>query len=178
MKTSIDEEPNSPPENGNLEEYVEKRLFSDTIDSLETHVARKKSIADSLRYSILYLIYEFERLPRKHLVNATGKTSNGLQHHLRELLNANLIAEVPVPDGEDNRLSYYRMTTLGRQEIEADIRNIQGETSDPSWGDEIRERDLVQHPNDVRSSGGSTSGLTSTQKSDQLAQDTGIEGGI
>jgi DNA-binding transcriptional ArsR family regulator len=111
-------------EEGNIEEYVEEKLFSDAIDTLNLHVERKKAVADRLRYSVLYLLYKHDKLPREELVQATGKESNALHHHLRELLNNNLIAEVPTSAEEDGRKSYYRITKLGAQEIEADIQNI------------------------------------------------------
>lgn len=126
MKSKLVNPPDSPPEGGDIERYVENRLFRGRIDSLGAHVDRKKAVSDTLRYSILFLLYEFENLSRKQLVAATGKSSNGLQHHLRDLLDGNLIAEVPTPKDEDGRLTFYRITTLGRQEIEADIRNITG----------------------------------------------------
>lgn len=118
--------PATTPEEGDIEAYVEERLFSDTIDSLEAHIDRKRALADPFRYSILYLLYECERMPRTQLAKATGLESSGLQHHLRDLLDANLIAEAPTPDGADGRLTYYRITTLGKQEIAGDVRNITG----------------------------------------------------
>ncbi|MCU4973281.1 winged helix-turn-helix domain-containing protein [Halobacteria archaeon AArc-m2/3/4] len=114
----------SEPERGGLEEYVETQLFAETIDSLEAQIARKKALADPVRYGLCYLLYERERLPRKQLATATGLNDNGLQHHLRALLDANLVAEAPTPDGADGRLTYYRITTLGIQEIESDVQNI------------------------------------------------------
>lgn len=69
-------------------------------------------------------------MPRKQLATATGLESSGLQHHLPDLLDANLIAEAPTPDGADGRLTYYRITTLGKQEINADVRNITGTDAD------------------------------------------------
>lgn len=112
---------------GEIEAYVETKIFGNTIDTLELHVDRKAAVADTLRYSILWLLYEYKELPRSMLVQATGKQSNGLHHHLRELLNNNLIAEVAGPEDGDKRTSYYRITKLGEQEIEADVMNITGE---------------------------------------------------
>lgn len=145
MERPLIETPDSPPESGDIEDHVRKRLFQETVDSLEGHVNRKKAISDSLRYSILFLLYEFRRLPRKKLVDATGKKSNALQHHLRELLNTNLIAEVPTPNDEDGRFTHYQVTTLGDHEIEADIYNIKGNLPDRSapldknWDDPVQE---------------------------------------
>lgn len=112
---------------GNLEEYVETTIFEETIDTLELHVDRKDAVADTLRYGILWLLYEYREVPRKVIAKATGKENNGLQHHLRKMLNNNLITEVSGPTEEDGRTSYYRITKLGEQEIEADILHITGE---------------------------------------------------
>lgn len=102
------------------------RLVSDVIDSFAAHIDRKQAHTDPFRYSILYLLYERERMPWKQLATATGLESSGLQYHLRDLLDANLIAEASTPDGTDGRFAYYRITTLGKQEITADVRNITG----------------------------------------------------
>ncbi|WP_263018568.1 ArsR/SmtB family transcription factor [Natronobiforma cellulositropha] len=118
----------SDAEDGALERYVDQRLFGETVDSLEAHVQRKKALADPVRYSILYLLYERERLPRTQLVSATGLDANGLHHHLRALLEANLLAKAPTPDGADGRITYYRITTLGVDEIENDVATISGES--------------------------------------------------
>ena len=119
-------DPAAVPDQGTIKQYVDEQLFSDTIDSLAAHIDRKKALADPVRYSLLYLLYDREQMPRKQLANATGLESSGLQYHLRDLLDANLIAEVPTPDEADGRVTYYRITTLGKQEIIADIRNITG----------------------------------------------------
>lgn len=127
MKAKPTRDNKTLPTNGNIKQYVNNRLFKDTIDTLDSHIDRKKAIADALRYSILYLLYEFEELQRKELTKATGKDSNGLQHHLRDLLEANLISQIPAPEDKDGRLTYYRINTLGKQEIESDIKNITGD---------------------------------------------------
>lgn len=111
---------------GEIEEHVEKDLFGETIDTLDVHTDRKSALGDSIRYSILYIVYQCRTISRMKLSEATGRDSNGLQHHLRELLNNNMIAEVPAPDEGDGRMSYYRITKIGAQEIEADINNITG----------------------------------------------------
>lgn len=129
---SSDRSPNSKVEK--LTEYVDRQLFRDSIDSLRALIARKKALANIDRYSILFIMFERGRIPRKALVALTGKDSNGLQHHLRELLDANLIAEVPIEADEDGRTSYYRITKLGEQEIEADIQNITGRPLSLGWG--------------------------------------------
>jgi DNA-binding MarR family transcriptional regulator len=109
---------------GDVTEYVEQRLFSGKIDSLEPHIERKKALADPTRYSILYLLYEYDQISRKRLAEETGRDGNDLQYHLRDLLDANLVAKIPAPEGADGRQTYYRITTLGKQEIASDIEHI------------------------------------------------------
>lgn len=111
---------------GNVIQYVEQRLFSRKIDSLDPHIERKKALAEPTRYSILYLLYEYGEISRKLLVAETGRDSNDLQHHLNDLLNTNLIAKIPAPENADGRKTYYRITTLGKQEIASDIEHIVG----------------------------------------------------
>jgi DNA-binding MarR family transcriptional regulator len=111
---------------GNVEEYTEQSLFGGKIDSLKAHVARKQALADPFRYSVLHLVYEYGRVSRKLLARETGRDGNDLQHHLRELLKTNLIGEVPAPEGADGRQTFYRITTLGRQEIASDIEHVRG----------------------------------------------------
>jgi DNA-binding MarR family transcriptional regulator len=111
---------------GNMIQYVEKRLFGGKIDSLGPHIERKKALAEPTRYSILYLLYEYGEISRKRLVAETGRDSNDLQHHLNDLLDTNLIAKIPAPEGADGRKTYYRITTLGKQEIASDIEHIVG----------------------------------------------------
>ena len=111
---------------GNVIQYVEQRLFGGKIDSLGPHIERKKALAEPTRYSILYLLYEYGEISRKRLVAETGRDSNDLQHHLNDLLDTNLIAKIPAPEGADGRKTYYRITTLGKQEIASDIEHIVG----------------------------------------------------
>jgi DNA-binding MarR family transcriptional regulator len=111
---------------GKIEEYAERCLFGDKVESLAGHIRRKQALADSFRYSVLFLLYHYNRISRKRLVNETGRTSNGIQHHINDLLETNLMAEVPAPEDADGRRTYYRITTLGKQEMERDIENIVG----------------------------------------------------
>lgn len=111
---------------GNVTEYVEQRLFGGKIDSLGPHIERKKALAEPTRYSIMYLLYEYGAISRKRLVAETGRDSNDLQHHLNDLLDTNLIAKIPAPETADGRKTYYRITTLGKQEIASDIEHIVG----------------------------------------------------
>lgn len=112
---------------GNATEYVENRLFGNSIDTLENHIERKRALAEPTRYTILYLAYEYNEISRKRLSKEIGRTSNKLQQPLQKLLNAELLEEIPGPKGADKRRTYYRITTLGKQEIESDLRNITGE---------------------------------------------------
>lgn len=111
---------------GDAQEYVDQRIFGNSVDDLENHIRRKKAIANEARYSILYLLYEYGEMSRKRLSDETGRTSNKLQQPLRKLLDAHLIEKIPGPRGADERKTYYRPTTLGRQEIASDLRNIIG----------------------------------------------------
>jgi DNA-binding MarR family transcriptional regulator len=113
---------------GDASSYVETRLFESSFDDLGSHIARKKALADEGRYTILYLLYEYGELSRKRLSDETGRASNALEQPLRRLLDAELIERIPGPTGADQRKTYYRITTLGRQEIASDIENIIGGT--------------------------------------------------
>ena len=129
---------------GTVEEYVEHRLFDGKIDSLEPHIARKKALADPFRYSILYLLYEYGRISRKLLADETGRESNDLHHHLRDLLDANLIAQIPAPEDADGRQTYYRITTLGRQEIASDIEHIVGGYASEEYHQILGDPELIE----------------------------------
>jgi DNA-binding MarR family transcriptional regulator len=111
---------------GNVVQYVEQRLFGGKIDSLGPHIERKKALAEPTRYSILYLLYEYGEISRTRLAAETGRDSNDLQHHLNDLLDTNLIAKIPAPEDADGRKTYYRITTLGKQEIASDIEHVVG----------------------------------------------------
>lgn len=118
---------------GELLEYVDSELFGGSTDSLERFTARKQALAHPVRYAILYYAYvasdgdEAERVARTELKRLLDREKNGLQTHVRPLLTANLLAEVPAPDGADGRRTFYRLTTLGKREIESDLRNVRGE---------------------------------------------------
>lgn len=129
---------------GDVKEYVERRLFDDSVDSLDAHIERKQALAHPVRYSILYLIYEYGSASRKRLASETGRDNNKLQHHLRDLLDANLIAEIPAPDGADGRRTYYRITTLGKQEITADLRNLVGEHAETTRFESLVDPELTE----------------------------------
>lgn len=126
MKETIEPDLFTELDEGNATKYVERRLFGGKIDSLDPHIERKQALAEPTRYSILYLLYEYGEISRKRLVADTGRDSNDLQHHLNDLLDTNLIAKIPAPKGADGRKTYYRITTLGKQEIASDIEHIVG----------------------------------------------------
>ena len=111
---------------GQASNYVETRLFENSFDDLTSHITRKKALADEGRYTILYLLYEYGELSRKRLSDETGRVSNKLEQPLRRLSDADLIEKIPGPEGADQRKTYYRITTLGRQEIASDIENVIG----------------------------------------------------
>jgi DNA-binding MarR family transcriptional regulator len=118
---------------GQGEKYVDTRLFENSFDDLGSHIKRKKALADKGRYTILYLLYEYGELSRKRLSNETGRVSNKLEQPLRQLLDADLIEKIPGPEGADQRKTYYRISTLGRQEIASDIENIIGGRVDEAY---------------------------------------------
>lgn len=126
MTGTIEPELFTELDEGNVIQYVGQRLFGGKVASLDSHIERKKALAEPTRYSILYLLYEYGEISRKRLVEETGRDSNDLQHHLNDLLDTNLIAKIPAPEGADGRKTYYRITTLGKQEIASDIEHIVG----------------------------------------------------
>ena len=126
MSRATEQEIFSELDNGNLIQYVEKRLFQGKVDSLGPHIERKQALAEPTRYSILYLLYEYGKVSRIRLASESGRDSNDLQHHLNELLDTNLIAKISAPEDADERQTYYRITSLGKQEISSDIENIVG----------------------------------------------------
>lgn len=115
---------------GELVEHVDAELFDGSTDSLERFSARKKALAHPVRYAILYYLHaasESKRVPRTELKRLLDRENNALQTHVRPLLSANLLAEVPAPDGVDGRQTFYRLTTLGKREIESDLWNVRDE---------------------------------------------------
>ncbi|WP_141465273.1 winged helix-turn-helix domain-containing protein [Salinadaptatus halalkaliphilus] len=143
---------------GTASEYIETRLFRNSFDDLSSHIKRKKALADEGRYTILYLLYEYGEISRKRLSDETGRVSNNLEQPLRQLLEADLIEKIPGPEGADKRKTYYRITTLGRQEIASDIENIIGGTvndayyevlKDPALDPECDTEERVRRPDDL-----------------------------
>lgn len=116
----------SIPDDGNLERYVEQRLFEERIGTLSDHAARKAALGDERRYAILFVLWERDEMARKELASAIDDEGFDLTHHLGELVDVGLVARTGTPEGEDGRQTFYTITHLGRQEIESDYHNITG----------------------------------------------------
>lgn len=125
MAAETDDRP-TPPDERDLRGYVDERLFDDSVGTLADHVARKAALGDARRYAIVFLLYEREEVPRSELAAAVDDPSFDLTHHLGELVDAGLVARTGAPEGADGRRTFYEITHLGRQEIEADYRNVTG----------------------------------------------------
>ncbi|WP_135305445.1 winged helix-turn-helix domain-containing protein [Haloarcula amylovorans] len=117
------------PDEGELEQYVDQRLFDDSMGTLADHAARKAALGDQRRYAILFLLWEREEVARKELAAAIDDDSYDLSHHLGELVDVGLVARTGAPADADGRQTFYTITHLGHQEIEADTRNITGAAS-------------------------------------------------
>lgn len=118
------------PEDGDLEQYVDQRLFGDSMGTLADHAARKAALGDTRRYALMVLLWERDEMARKELAAAIDDDTFDLTHHLTELIDVGFIARTGAPEDTDGRQTFYEITHLGRQEIEGDYRNITG--SDPS----------------------------------------------
>ena len=118
------------PDEGELEQYVDQRLFDDSMGTLADHTARKAALGDERRYAILFLLWEREEVARKELAVTIDDDRYDLSHHLGELVDAGLIARTGAPEDADGRQTFYTITHLGRQEVDSDYRNITG--FDPS----------------------------------------------
>lgn len=114
------------PDEGDVERYVDEQLFSGSMGTLTDHVARKAALGDRRRYAILYYLWEREEVARKELAETIDDPGFDLTHHLGELVDAGLVARVGVPEDQDGRQTFYRITHIGQQEITSDIRNITG----------------------------------------------------
>jgi DNA-binding MarR family transcriptional regulator len=108
-----------------IQTHVETALFAGTMDSLEAFTARKQALAHPIRYALLYRICELKEVEQPTLVEESGFDLSELHEHLRPLLDANLVARIPAPGGIRGKRTYYRITTLGRDEIESDIATLQ-----------------------------------------------------
>lgn len=117
-----------PPEESDLQQYIDEHLFSGSFGTLTDHVARKAALGDERRYAILYYLWDREEVARKELAAAIDNPDLDLTHHLNELIDAGLVTRTGAPEGADGRQSYYKITHIGQQEIEADTENITGST--------------------------------------------------
>lgn len=158
----------SEVEDGELRQYVDTKVFGPVLDSLRAITERKKAVADETRYSILYLLYETSVLGRKAISALIGQDEEGLEYHLRLLRNANLIARVNTPDGVDRRRTYYRITPLGQDEIESDLRAVRSQfIANRLNGSQRSFSDLYQLVEDVNGPLNSQSGNPEELKSIQ-----------
>ncbi|MFC6799041.1 MULTISPECIES: helix-turn-helix transcriptional regulator [unclassified Haladaptatus] len=123
---AIDEDSPAETEGHDLEQYVDKRLFDDSIGTLADHVARKAALGDTRRYAILFLLGERGEMARKEIQVAVADSSFDLSHHLGELVDVGLISRTGAPEGADGRQTFYKITHLGQQELDADYRNVTG----------------------------------------------------
>jgi len=88
MATEPDTEPDTSrsgvPDDGELVEFVDGRLFGDSTDSLERFTARKKALAHPVRYAMLYYLFESmgadesRRVARKELKRLLDREKNSL----------------------------------------------------------------------------------------------------
>lgn len=110
-----------------VEEYVESAMFDSVIDSLEATAKRKKALGDARRYSILYLVYDVEQINKQELMTIVDVDAESLKEIMKPLLNTNLIARVSGPVDAGAEHTHYRITKIGSDEIESDLKNIHGE---------------------------------------------------
>lgn len=101
----------------NPEDKVRDELFGNSVGSLEGHIDRKRAIADETRYSIVYFLSMHGEMKKNNLADSMDISEEELEKVIDPLLNTNLVARVPSPDGNDN----YRITRLGVDEISSDI---------------------------------------------------------
>jgi hypothetical protein len=86
-----------------------------------------EAVANPHRYAILYYVWDRvngdleQRIPRSELATLSelNEDTGGFQTHMNQLLQADLLAEVPAPDGEDGRKTFYRLTYGGQTLMDA-----------------------------------------------------------
>lgn len=110
-----------------VKSYVESAVFDSVIDSLEATTDRKQAVSDPRRYAILYLVYDVEEITKEELLTVVDVNADALEEIVKPLLNTNLIARVTGPVDASAEHTYYRITKLGADEIEGDLKNIHGE---------------------------------------------------
>jgi DNA-binding MarR family transcriptional regulator len=106
---------------------VNDELFEGSFDSVDALTDRKRALAHPLRYALLYRVAELEEVEQSTLAEESGLSLDDLLFHMRPLVETNLVGRVPAPSGVRGKQTYYRITTLGQQEIEADTRNVRGD---------------------------------------------------
>lgn len=103
---------------------IEYSLFRGKIDSLDAFTRRKKALADPERYAILYLIWEQGDFEHNLLVDLVSSNSESFSELIDPLLQTNLIARYSSMDPASESVTKYRITTLGKDEIESDLHMI------------------------------------------------------
>lgn len=78
-------------------------MIEGTIDSIDAAVRRKKAVSDPERLEALYYVYQNEEVFRDDLPT----------DEIQPLLDNNLLARIPYPDGREK----IRITNLGRDEL-------------------------------------------------------------
>lgn len=114
------------PGEESLEQYVNRQLFADSMATLGDHATRKAALGDERRYAILYYLWEREEVARKELAEVIDDPGFDLTHHLGTLVDAGLVGRTGAPEDGDSRQTFYRITHVGRQEVEADVENVTG----------------------------------------------------
>ena len=119
--------PTTPdPEESDLEQYVDGQLFSGSMRTLTSHVARKAALSDGRRYAILYYLWDRGKVARKELAEAIDDPGFDLTHHLAELVDIGFVARVGALEDIDGRQTFYWITHIGKREITSDTLNIAG----------------------------------------------------
>jgi len=109
-----------------LSDYVDSELFKGEIGSLDTHLRRKEVISHPCAYSILYIIWEKKEIRRPDLKRVSELEEDKFENVINCLIDVNLIARVPAPEGPRGERTYYKITFIGKQEIESDRKHILG----------------------------------------------------
>ncbi|KDE60068.2 hypothetical protein EL22_12030 [Halostagnicola sp. A56] len=95
---------------------------------LEEYLELFEELAERNRFAILYALSNEGKMSAKELSEALGRSENGLHYHLDRLVNAGLVEnrKQSKPD-EEGLYSYYELTGLGADLIDAAIAFIQQE---------------------------------------------------
>lgn len=106
---------------------VAGELFEGRFDLLRRHTDRKEAVADPLRYAVLYTVWENEGITRADLLARASADPGLVEAALARLADVGLVASDPGPDGEGDARTRYRVTAVGRREIESDRANVLGD---------------------------------------------------